>query len=112
MPTLQRIAAVASLAAVLGAGFVVTGCGSSPTNPSVGQQIDDSVITTKVKAKFVEDKAVSALNIAVETYKGTVQLSGFANNQTEISRAVQLASEVQGVRSVKNDIRLKTAAAG
>lgn len=112
MPSLQRIAAVASLAAALGAGFVLTGCGSAPNRPSVGETIDDSVITSKIKAKFVEDRAVSALNIAVETYKGTVQLSGFANSQTEISRAVQLASEVQGVRSVKNDIRLKTSNAG
>jgi osmotically-inducible protein OsmY len=69
--------------------------------------IDDSVITTKVKAAFVEDKTVAAMNINVETYKGTVQLSGFANSASEMSRAVEIARSVNGVKSVKNDIRLK-----
>ena len=68
--------------------------------------VDDSVITTKIKAKYVEDKAVSVLNIGVETYKGTVQLSGFANSQAEISRTVEPAYATGGVKSVKNDIRL------
>ena len=108
MRALHRLAFLASLSAALGASFIVAGCAGTPTRTSVGEQIDDSVITSKIKAKFVEDRAVSALNISVETFKGTVQLSGFANNQTEISRAVELASDVKGVRSVKNDIRLKT----
>lgn len=107
----QRFIPVALLAAALGAGVMTTtGCASTSSNSSFGETVDDSVITTKVKAAFVEDKAVSALNINVETFKGTVQLSGFANNATEMARAAELARSVKGVRSVKNDIRLKSAA--
>ena len=87
---------------------LTTGCASTATQSSIGETIDDSVVTTKVKAAFVEDTRVNALNIAVETFKGTVQLSGFANNSAEISRAVELTWAVKGVKSVKNDIRLKS----
>lgn len=85
----------------------ITACSSTPTKSSVGEKVDDSVITTKVKAKFVEDKDVRARAISVETFKGVVQLSGFANSQLEIDRAGELARSVNGVESVKNDIRLK-----
>ena len=86
-----------------------TGCASTSQQASVGEVVDDSVITAKVKALFVEDKDVNALRISVETYKGTVQLSGFATNSGEIDRAGAIARSVQGVRSVKNDIRLRPA---
>ena len=75
---------------------------------SLGETVDDSIITTKVKAAFVDDIHVSALNITVETFKGTVQLSGFADNERELERAAELARNVNGVKSVKNDIRLKS----
>lgn len=100
----RTIAKTTLLVAVLTA---LTACSGTPTRESTGQYLDDSVITTKVKAAFVEDKAVNALDIKVVTFKGTVQLSGFANNPQEIDRAVALARNVQGVTSVKNDIRLK-----
>jgi osmotically-inducible protein OsmY len=100
-----------SLCVLLGVagGTMLAGCAGSPTSKSTGDVVDDSLITTKVKAKFVGDPAVSALNIKVDTFKGNVQLSGFANNATEMERAVSLARDVDGVKSVKNDIRLKTA---
>ena len=85
-----------------------TGCASTATQSSIGEVVDDTVITTKVKSLYVEDVAVKALNVNVETFKGVVQLSGFANNQTEINRASEIARGVKGVSSVKNDIRLKT----
>ena len=69
----------------------------------------DTTITTKVKAKFVEDKEVSAAAINVETFKGVVQLSGFANSRHEADKATELARHIKGVKSVKNDIRLKAA---
>jgi osmotically-inducible protein OsmY len=106
---LSRNLSTAALCVMLGASLVSVGCSSSPTRPSTGQYLDDTAITTKVKAKMVEDPAVSALNIKVETFKGTVQLSGFANNATEVNRAVEIARSVDGVQSVKNDIRLKSA---
>lgn len=105
----SRFLRIAALSVAMGATVVATGCASTATQSSLGEVVDDSVITTKVKAAFVEDKAVSALNINVETFKGTVQLSGFANNLNEMSRAVDLARSVKGVRAVKNDIRLKAA---
>lgn len=82
-------------------------CGGSPTRESTGEYIDDAAITTKVKTAFVEDKEVKAANVKVETFKGTVQLSGFAESGNEINRAMEIASKVPGVKSVRNDIRLK-----
>ena len=73
---------------------------------SAGNIIDDATITTKVKAKFVEDPVVKAMNIKVDTYQGVVQLSGFANTMNEAEKAAQIARSTNGVKSVKNDIRL------
>lgn len=97
------IAAVLMLLATLAA------CGGSPTKESAGEFIDDSIITTKVKTAFVQSQEVKASNIVVATFKGDVQLSGFADSPAEIERASQIAAEVSGVKSVRNDIRLKTA---
>lgn len=94
-------------AALLGLAVAASGCAGTSTTKSTGDVIDDATIATKVKAKFVEDPVVKAMNIQVETFKGTVQLSGFAANQAEADRAVQLARETTGVKMVKNDIRLK-----
>lgn len=106
-----RLAALtATLIAGIGGALSLGACSSSPTRQSTGEVIDDGWITTKVKASFVEDRVVSALNIQVETFKGTVQLSGFANNTDERARAAELARSVKGVKEVKNDIRLKALA--
>jgi osmotically-inducible protein OsmY len=92
----------------LAAAALVAACSGTPSRESTGQYIDDSTITTKVKSAFVRDEAVSALRIGVETYKGKVQLSGFANSPQEITRATELARTVPGVKAVDNDIRLKS----
>ncbi len=84
-------------------------CGSTPTKESTGEYFDDAAITTKVKAAFVDDKVVSASDVSVTTFKGTVQLSGFAKSRAEMDRAVQIASEVEGVKAVRNNITLKAA---
>ena len=96
------------LAALLGGTVAIGACASTRTQESPGEYTDDAVITTKVKAEFVENKNVSAANIHVETFRGVVQLSGFANSQDEINQAVAEAKAVKGVKSVKNDIRIKT----
>jgi hyperosmotically inducible periplasmic protein len=93
------------LAAML-AGLVA-GCAGNGTKESTGEYIDDSAITTKVKTALVKDPAVSALDINVETFKGTVQLSGFAKSERERSRAIELAESVTGVKAVKNDILVR-----
>ena len=94
-------------AVVLGFTIAAAGCAGTATTKSTGDVVDDAMIATKVKAKFVDDPVVKAMNIQVETFKGTVQLSGFASSQAEIDRAVSLAQGTSGVKSVKNDIRLK-----
>ncbi|MCE3254020.1 MAG: transport-associated protein [Cellvibrio sp.] len=94
--------------AVLLAFFVfLAGCSSTEKEKSTGEYIDDAVITTKVKAAFVEDDDLKAGEIQVETFKGVVQLSGFVANPAHVSKATKVAREVNGVQSVKNDIRVK-----
>lgn len=85
----------------------IAGCSSTSTEKSTGEYIDDTVITTKVKAAFVEHDDLSANEIQVETFKGTVQLSGFVADPEDVSKAARVAKDVKGVKSVKNDIRVK-----
>jgi osmotically-inducible protein OsmY len=86
---------------------LLLGCAGTSTQESTGEYLDDSAITAKVKSAFVADKQVSALDIQVTTFKGVVQLSGFAGSQQEIDRAVELARNIQGVKSVEKNIQLK-----
>lgn len=74
---------------------------------TVGNIVDDTVVTTKVKSALLGDKAMKSFDVAVVTRKGEVQLSGFANDQNQIDRAVQLAKAVDGVASVKNEMSVK-----
>jgi hyperosmotically inducible periplasmic protein len=85
----------------------MNGCASTKISESTGQYVDDSAITTKVKARLLEDPVVSGLGISVETYKGVIQLSGFANSMAEKNQAEQIAEQTEGVRTVKNNIQLK-----
>lgn len=103
----SQLLRITVLSVALGVSIAAAGCSATPTRASAGEVIDDTWITTKVKAAFVEDKTVSALNIQVETFRGTVQLSGFANSAAEIQRAGEIARSIRGVKDVKNDIRLK-----
>ncbi len=106
MKTLLKITACAALFV---SALVVfpSGCASTPTRESTGEYIDDSAITTKVKTAFVRDPLVKALQIRVTTFKGEVQLSGFADSAAEKARAAQIAAAVPGVRSVVNNITIK-----
>ena len=80
---------------------------STPKQESTGEYVDDSVITTKVKALLAEDDFLKSFKISVETYKGTVQLSGFVNSQQAVDKAGQIVRGVKGVRSVRNDLIVK-----
>jgi hyperosmotically inducible periplasmic protein len=97
------------LAAAIGAAVLLTtgGCAVTRGQESVGAYVDDTAITTAVKARFVENKEVDAVAISVETMKGTVMLSGFAKNMNEKTTAEALARKVNGVTSVKNDIVIR-----
>lgn len=104
VPTLVTILA-------LGAGVATfSGCAGTTTRESTGEYIDDATITTKVKAAFVKDPVVKAIDVKVDTFKSVVQLSGFVDTQEQKARAEQIAAGVQGVQSVKNNITIKTAA--
>jgi len=83
------------------------GCGSTATKEGTGEYVDDSVITTKVKTAIFNDSSLKVNEINVETFKGTVQLSGFVRSQADVDRAVVVARGVAGVKSVKNDMRIK-----
>jgi osmotically-inducible protein OsmY len=79
-------------------------CASTRTHESTGEYVDDSVITTKVKGLLAEDDFVKSFQISVETFKGTVQLSGFVNSQRAVNKAGEIAWTVKGVKSVKNNL--------
>lgn len=79
-----------------------------PMKRSTGEYIDDKAITAKVKAALLKDPEVKALQVKVETYNGVVQLSGFVDNPEQISRAGEVAKGVEGVKSVKNDLNLRS----
>jgi osmotically-inducible protein OsmY len=94
------------LAAVMSSTMVV-GCSSTPTQQSTGQAIDDGVVTAKVKAKLIEDPVTKAHQISVETFKGSVQLSGFVETEQARSRALQLARDTAGVKNVKDALEVR-----
>ena len=100
------IAAAVALAAALG----VAGCASDRENrQTTGQYLDDAALTAKVKTAIATDAgARTAAQVNVETYKGTVQLSGFVDNQEAAQRAVDAAKKVGGVKAVKNDLRIRS----
>ena len=83
------------------------GCAGTSTKEGTGEYIDDTVITTKVKAAIFNEPSLKSAEINVETFKGTVQLTGFVSSRANINRAVEVARGVKGVTAVRNDMRLK-----
>jgi osmotically-inducible protein OsmY len=83
------------------------GCASTPTREGTGEYLDDSAITTRVKAAIFDDPSLKVLQINVETFKGEVQLSGFVDSAQNVRRAGEVARSVKGVKSVKNDLIVK-----
>jgi osmotically-inducible protein OsmY len=83
------------------------GCAGNRYSQSTGEYLDDSAITAKVKASLAADKDVKAREVQVETFKGTVQLSGFVDNNYEKQKAEELAKAVKGVAAVENKISVK-----
>jgi len=96
-----------ALVGTLALGGMTGGCAATPTSDSTGQYVDDSVITTKVKKALLDDKEVKSFEVGVETVKGVVQLSGFVNTSEQKSAAGKDASEVSGVRDVRNNLIVK-----
>jgi hyperosmotically inducible protein len=100
---LKRFSAVFIAALMLSA----LGCATQSEPQSPGAYMDDSWITTKVKTAILNEPSLKVLQINVETYKGVVQLSGFVDSAASQAKAVEVARSVQGVTSVKNDLRLR-----
>ena len=90
---------------VLIATFVA--CGSTSGREGTGEYVDNSVITSKIKSQLAADDFLKSFEISVETYKGTVQLSGFVDSQGAVDKAGQIARGVDGVKSVKNNLKVK-----
>jgi len=103
MKNLKRVSAV-----MLAIAFAsVLGCAGTDKKESTGEYVTDSWITTKVKAALVKDPVVKATEVNVETFKGTVQLSGFVTSDAARVQAVQVTRGIEGVTGVKNDMRIK-----
>ncbi|WP_018607442.1 BON domain-containing protein [Uliginosibacterium gangwonense] len=104
MKLINRLLSVLFLAFALS---IVMGCASTAKQEGTGEYIDDSVVTTKVKTAILNEPSLKVNEINVETFKGIVQLSGFVNTQAAVNKATEVARSVGGVKSVKNDIRVK-----
>ena len=100
---------IRKLAAIGGIVFLTAalGCASTATHEGTGEYVDDTVITTKVKAAILNEPSLKSAEINVETFKGVVQLSGFVSSAANETTAIAVTRNVGGVKSVKNDMRLK-----
>jgi len=85
----------------------ILGCASTSTREGTGEYVDDSAITAKVKSAMLGSSGLKSTDISVETFKSVVQLSGFVDSQAQMTQAVKVAEGVGGVKSVKNDMRVK-----
>ena len=103
MTSLNRFLAILAALAMA----VTLGCASTAKSEGTGEYVDDTVITAKVKTAILGESTLKSSEINVETFKGIVQLSGFVNSQSDVNRAVVVAKNVKGVKSVKNDMRVK-----
>ena len=90
-----------------GALLNIVGCAETPTRESTGQYSDDVVLSTRVRTALFQDSTLKSSTIAVNTFKGEVQLSGFADSPAQAEKAVAIAKAIPGVVSVKNDMRIK-----
>lgn len=104
---MKHLRITTALLSTLILGGTVAGCASTAKHESVGQYVDDTTITTGVKAAIFNNPSLKSAEINVETYKGVVQLSGFVSSAENVATAASVARTVTGVKSVKNDLRLK-----
>ena len=102
--TLKNILATTAAAVLL---IAASGCAVTRGQETVGAYVDDASITTAVKGRFIDNKDVDASSISVETMKGTVLLSGFAKSSLERTTAGNIASNVGGVKAVRNEITIR-----
>jgi hyperosmotically inducible protein len=107
MDVMRQLRSAAALVAALTLGFA-TGCAGNTARPQqAAAQVNDASITAGVKAALGKETDLKASDIDVETKKGIVQLSGFVRSTDEIATAAMVARTVKGVKSIRNDLRLK-----
>jgi osmotically-inducible protein OsmY len=104
---MKRLNTPALLLIALMTTSTMVACTSTPTRQSVDEAIDDGVVTAKVKAALIEDPVTKAHQINVETFKGTVQLSGFVETEQARSRALQVTKDIDGVKRVKDSMDVR-----
>ena len=104
MVKLQRIV---KLLVCIGAITAFLGCAATQTRESTGEYVDDTAITTKVKAAIFSEETLKTMQINVKTFKGVVQLSGFVNSAQSVRKAGEVARSVEHVKEVKNDLIVK-----
>jgi osmotically-inducible protein OsmY len=102
MKSFRNAALVVAFAAI-----AATGCASTTHTAGTGEYVDDTVITAKVKTAILQEPSLKSAEINVETFKGIVQLSGFVSSSANVNTAMIVARDVNGVKSVKNDMRVK-----
>lgn len=88
---------------------ILSGCAATETRRSAGETVDDATITTKVKTELIQDQALNAFDIDVDTYRGVVQLNGFVDTEESSRRAADIAEDIPGVVSVDNNLKVKPA---
>ena len=86
---------------------MIAGCAATPTQESTGEYLENSMITAKVKTALINADTLRSGNISVATFKGNVQLSGYAMSETDKQRAEAIAKDVEGVKTVTNSIQVK-----
>ncbi len=104
MGRLGRSIAILATATLMG---IATGCTVASGQKTAGEFVDDSIISTRVRAALIEDPQVKFREVQVESFKGVVQLSGFVGTRAEKNRAAELTRSIDGVREVKNDILVR-----
>ncbi len=103
-PIVRQFLSILLLLAVIA---TLAACAATPTRESTGEYVDDSVITTKIKSLLAADDLLKSFQISVETYQGTVQLSGFVNSRKAVDKADEIVKSVKGVKSIKNNLIVK-----
>jgi len=98
---------VASFLLAAMVALTLSACAPTATKEGTGGYIDDTVVTTKVKAQLLKDESLKSTEINVETFKGKVQLSGFVSSPQMANRAVAVTRSVPGVRAVVNNMQIK-----
>ena len=104
---ISKLTTLLAVAGLLSVSVLAGGCASTSTSTSTGEYVDDAVVTTKVKSALLGKDDVKSFDISVETLLGVVQLSGFVDTALQKSTAGKAASEVKGVKEVKNNLIVK-----